>query len=275
MNKYLQYCEFYAASCEKCKGEKRVLEDNVWYSCVCQYNASVKYRFDQIQIYPDNLKYKTWDDFNGIAEGNNRLTPSSLVAAKKAVLQYCFSSTTKDCIKNRLKYSILHKHLSTGKNLIIAGKKQTGKSLLSILVLKEVVYSSALQKMKIDFSWTKMHQIIDAARWSISNNQSDKRIDYDFLDYLENVQFLFIDGVDLLPVSGNHRHPPDIMSIDNLFAKRLIKKLPTIITCSDKFYKSLSTQSGLQDVQHQFGEEFCNLVTHRNNSVVILETGNK
>lgn len=266
---YQQYCDFHASKCKVCKGQKRVEADGVWVTCSCQYSASVKWRFDQIQVFPEELKYKTWGDFTGIGS-SDRLTSDSFVTAKEKALRYCFGSAEPNVVANRSQNSVIHKHLSDGQNVIISGPRRTGKSLIAILILKEVVYSCAIRNRKIDFSWIKLNEIVDAARWSSIDRQSAKSIDYVLLDHLSDVDFLFVDGVDLAPTVGNHRHPPDILSLDKLFSNRLVSKTPTIITCTDRFSTALFSTSGVNEVRIQYGDEFCNLLTHPNNVFIDL-----
>lgn len=259
---YNTYCDFHASKCKKCLGQKSLLVGDIFVTCSCQFHASIKWRFDQIQIYPESLKFKTWNDFNGIDGAKYIVEASCILNAKSKAMEYCFGLTDTELTKNRKKNSVIHKRLSEGRNFIINGETGTGKSLLALLILKEIVLACAIQNRRIDFVWEKSSKIIDSARWS-----DQKSIDYKYLDYISSVDFLFIDDIDLVQTSGNHRHPPDITSLDNLFLYRLKNKLPTIITCSDRFYNS-------RERKVQLGNEFSNLISQQDNFVVNLKRRN-
>lgn len=262
---YEDYCNYHASKCKYCNKQKRLLINGVWVSCSCQYNASVKWKFDQIQVYPDSLKYKTWSDFTGIDEKNRVISVESFVLAKQKALKYCFDSDDPSVVSNRNKNLSIHKRLVDGRNLIISGPKKTGKSLIATLILKEAIYSCTLNNYKMDFVWVKLNEIIDACRWDVTG----KSIDFDLLDYWKDVDFMFIDNVDISPMVGNHRHPPDMLSLNKLFSSRMSKRLPNIVICSDKFYDLATTNSN--EIKIQYGEDFMNLINHPCNTTIELK----
>lgn len=264
---YEDYCEYHANKCKQCKGKKRIQYNDVWVCCSCQYNASAKWRFDQIQVYPDELKYKTWKDFTGVGQ-TNRITAGSFVEAKKKAIEYCFDAADLSVVNDRKQHLVIDKHLRDGQNVVIFGPKASGKSLIATLILKEVVYACAIRGHEYSFAWVKASEIVEAARW---DSNAAKTIDYDTLDFLGDVNFLFVDNLDIAPAVGNHRHPPDIMSVNRVFSYRLSMKLPTIVTCSNKIWEFLQNPATTQEIKTQYGEELYGLLMHPKNVMIKLE----
>src|SRR5437867_2071959 len=130
---YRQYSTFYASKCDACKGVKRLLKNGVWTACSCQYTASAKWRIDQFEVVPPDLKYKTWNDFTGV-HGDSKLTNQSFIQAKQKALRYCFGGEDVSLINDRQKNLIVHEHLNDGQNVVIAGATGSGRTLLAVLI---------------------------------------------------------------------------------------------------------------------------------------------
>jgi hypothetical protein len=65
---YEDLLAYYAARCPVCKGERRIKDENLgWLVCICQEKATVKWRFEQINITPPELKSKSWHDSKALA----------------------------------------------------------------------------------------------------------------------------------------------------------------------------------------------------------------
>ena len=268
---YLDYCRYYASKCNVCKGDKRLWKDDAWYSCGCQYIATVKYRFDRIRIYPPSLKYLSWKDFtgeikevskSGKLEITDHLEPAAILQAKRNAMQYCFGSTDPAVLKNRPKNSIIYKRFLSGKNVIIAGSKQTGKSLLATLILKEVVHASVQNQVDMSFEWIKGTDLFHAARWDTS-----KDVDYDSLYEWADVSFLVIDGLGMS--RGGHTSPPDVIAFNRLFGSRHYEK-PTIIITTDSFVRECQDSLRSSLVVDKLGEELHSLMIDKDNILIDL-----
>lgn len=273
MNKttYSAYLEFYAKKCLKCKGERHIIVDNVATACPCQFTATMKWRFDQIKVRPESLKYKTWSDFTGLIKNEaitvendaiitGMLDPESVKYAKEEALKYCYRNGDNSSFKNL----IVHKHLVDGKNVVISGGKNTGKSLLAVLIVKEVVCASAEYKIDMDFHWATSTKIRNASRWT-----NEKDIDDEYMSYLGRVDWLVIDDVDIENATGHHTNPPDRISLNSLFSTRSIENRPTIFICSEKM-SSMRNPRYIDVVEQQWGKEFVNTFMHHNNLVIAL-----
>ncbi len=269
---YEDYCTYHANKCNKCKGARRIHRDGIWISCGCQYNATIKYRYDRIPVQPERLKFLSWKDFNGIND-NGRLTATSFMDAKTKALEYCFGTTDVTAPDRRSKTLKVHKHISDGKNVIIAGGKQSGKSFVASLILKEVVYAGAIFKSNLSFEWIKGDRIIDGARWETNSSGPVKNIDRELFDHLSEVDFLFVDGVDLTPERGDHRASPDMISINLLFGQRTEMNLPTIVICTDTFRGEVDRHP--RAASERWGEEFISLVLNPANVDIRLEKEGK
>lgn len=257
----IEYCDYYASKCITCKGQKRLKHNGVWIACICQINAHDKFRFEQFDINPPDLKYKSWDDFTGIFE-NIKLTNSSFISAKTKALAYCFNSADLKAVSNRKESLIVHKHIDDCQNLIITGVAGTGKSLIASLIIKEVIHACRIHNLKISFEYAKSNDIQDAARWT-----GTKEIDHVWLDRLSDVDFLIIDGIDI--DRGGHTTPPDHTTVNKLFSYR--KEHPNIIICSTEFFLSLKSHRHINEIVNRWGEEFLSLMRNDKNIVIELE----
>lgn len=268
---YEDYSNYHAKKCLICRGTKRVLRDGIWIACGCQFNATVKWRYDQIQIYPEDLKFKNWEDFCGISSTGAMLKPESLVASKEKALVYCFGSPNPELAKDRSKNSIILEHVRDGQNVIIAGTHGSGRSLLAALILKEVVYASAINQRNVSFHWIRAVELIESARWATSRAGGiSKSIDRESLDNWADADFLFLDGLEIKAPTGDHRAPPDMTSINLLFSHRLAYKLPTILVCSDRFLKASQTPGYRDAVREQWGDDFLSMMNDSRSVVIEL-----
>jgi DNA replication protein DnaC len=271
---YQNYCDYYASKCSICESRKRILKNNIWTCCSCQYTATIKWRFEQIEIHPESLKYKNWADFTGEIKGTNKetgkleilghLSVPTFMGAKQKAMEYCFGSSDIKVLEDKKKYLSVHKHCMDGQNIVIAGRRNTGRTLLAVLVLKEVVNASCFFNLNLEFKWIKSSDLIDAARWDNS-----KSIDHVFLDSLYDIHFLVIDGVDIY--RGGHNTPPDTISLNVLFNYRRKMAYPTIIICSDVFLNSILHAKYGDEVSRPWGEEFYSLITNPSNVTIEME----
>ncbi len=262
---YQDYCDYYASKCKICTGKKRVLHNSIWTCCPCQQHATLKYRFEKIQTYPQELKYSKWSDFTGEIKTKNKqtgkleigghLSAPVFINAKKKAMEYCFSSSDPSVVDDRRNTLVLHKN--NGRNVVIVGKKNTGKTLLAALILKEVAHASYLfKKLNIDFKWLKASDLINASRWD-----NDKSVDHEFLNSLNNIQFIVIDDIDMYRTG--HNTPPDTVSLDVLFSYRKLASYPTIVICTPEFFKTASKYE-------IWGREFTDLITRSDNVLIEL-----
>lgn len=268
---YLDYCKYYASKCKVCKGDKRLWKNETWHACGCQYIATAKYRFDRISIYPPGLKSLGWEDFTGEIrevsktgklEITDHLEPAAILQAKRKAMQYCFNSTNPEVLKDRAKHSVVYRRFLSGQNVIIAGPKRTGKSLLATLILKEVFHASVNHRVDLSFEWVKGMNLFHAARWDTS-----KDIDYDSLYKWEDISFLVIDGLEI--PRGGHTSPPDVIALNRFFAARHYEK-PTIVITTESFIRECQDPMRMHLVIDKLGEELHSLVTDRNNVLIDL-----
>ncbi len=266
---YVDYCQYYALKCEICKGEKRVLHSGIWTSCVCQHTATVKWHLEQFDVSPPDLKYKSWDDFVG-TDGTTRLTDASFISAKQKALQYCFGSSDPDVIKDRRKNLIVHRHCQDGQNVIITGEAGTGKTLIAVLIIKEVAYACRTHNLKLNFKCIKSPFLQDAARWD-----SDKNLDHQLLDDLAEVNFLVLDEVEEYREGGHKTSPPDIIALNVLFGIRQMNSLPTIVICTGRFWAEVNHPRYHEAVSRRWGREFVSLMSNPRNAIIELEKDKK
>ena len=264
----------YASDCKLCKGAQSVVgADDIRRECACQKIARQKWRLEQVRIRPPSLKYKNWADFNGTIEvydeivGN--LTIESALAGRDKAFQYCFeSSYNPELLKNKSLHLRVQKHAFDGQNIIITGDSGSGRSLLSVLILKEVICASLSHSL--DYRWVEAYDLIDGARWTNSGH-SHKGVDHDYLDHISGLDFLFLEGVGV-QVWG-HNYPPDHFALDKLFGNRRSMRLPTILTCSKDLWKLVMGRnpSGHTEVHRIYGNQFLEILQDSNNIVINLE----
>lgn len=268
------YQIYYAKQCLICNGNATILDGNIRRECVCQKKARRKFRFEQIDIYPPDLKYKDWSDFTGIITKQDKiighLTTQSVLNARNKAFSYCYKAPfSLDILKNRGQYLKVHHHLDDGQNIIIAGDEQTGKTLLAAIICKEVANASVLVNRDLDYRWIKFYDIINAARWNLDyNTGQSKQIDHPFLDRLSELDFLFIDAMDLQ--RGGHNSPADHISMDSLFGARILNYRPTIVICSKRVTSLLSTGPGQEQLAAAYGFQFMSLLKNSNNLLIEL-----
>jgi len=262
------YCSYYASKCKECKGARRVWKNDIWMACGCQYIASVKWRFEQIDVFPPSLKYLSWKDFTGDIKAvhggksqiSNQLDMSTFIHAKKEVLKYCFNSSDISVLDDRQNKSAIFERYAAGDNIIISGSKKTGKSLLATLILKEVVYASVSTKNDLSFEWISWNELLEAARWD-----TDKPINSEQLYLWSDIDFLVIDGI---ARQGGHTTPPDLVALNSFFVRR--RHLPTIIVASTLFVYDCRHPIRSQGVEYKFGSELLSLISGSNNFMLAL-----
>ena len=264
------FAEYYSKNCSVCNGAKRVQVNEVWTKCLCQHRATLEFRYSQIPVYPEELKYKEWSDFTGEIKGFNEGRSETVgrlkncgVWAKTGAMKYCFKAIDPESLKDRKNNLIVLNHLRDGQNLIIIGGRNTGKTLLAALVNREIALASFYARRNIDFRWIKGGAVLEASRWDNS-----KEVDHNTLEDLSEVDFLTIDGVDV-PLGG-HNTPPDMIALNLLFSRRLENKKPTIVIASDDFYKRATHETAYREITRLWGEEFLNLLTLSTNVFVEL-----
>lgn len=256
-----QWCIVAADGCPLCGGNRHVLVDGSFIACCCQFEATRKYRLEQIEINPNHLKYLDWADFTGIIKQDSRiegsLTMESAKLSRDKAFEYCFGSPFgADVLKHRRKHNVVHKHLKTGRNVIIAGDKKSGKTMLAVLMLKEI-------PITYDYKWETISRIVDAARWD-----HGRPINHFYLDHLAELSFLFVDNVDL--IKGGHNSPPDHISMNVLFGARRTFDLPTVLICSRKFLHLTQNPAGREGILAFYGDEFTRMITHPDNFTIEL-----
>ena len=267
---YQDYAVYYASKCNICHGEKRVKVENVWTACVCQQSASLKFKFEQFEVDPPELKYKSWNDFDGFLRDKNGkkvqiISTASWCKAKQQALDYCFGSSEPEVLKNRRKHLVVHKHRYDGQNVIIIGHEQCGRTLLASLIIKEVAYACRIHNLDLTFKYIKAYDLMNAARWS--NEVGMNRV---LLDDIEDTDFLVIDEVGLLPAKGHHTYPADYYTMNVLFRNRTMHSLPTIVIRTDAFWMQ-ATESKYEDVSSQWGRSFLSLMNDPKNVIIKME----
>lgn len=262
--KYEDLCDLFSRRCKVCLGSRFTTQNGIDCVCSCQMRAAIKWRFEQIEIFPPSLKYKNWKDFTGIIGGDKitgSLTPESVKAAKDAALTYCFGSNDLRLVKNRRKNLIIHNHLRDGQNIVIAGNKHSGKTLLAALLLKEVAWSSVIHDKKLTFKWVKYSDIVSAAMWD-----KGRPVDYDYLDHLTTIHFLAIDDIDL--VSSGHNQGHDHFATNTLFKERKTSLYPTIFVSSLEFLSK--SRKDPKFITDKFGNGFADSVLDPKNIIIDL-----
>ena len=269
------FCRYYASICDLCNGSRLVRKDGKRIGCPCQRKADARFQFEKIHINPHSLKQKTWGDFNGIIKLNNKivghLDPSCVQGAKEKSLKYCFKGGVPSP-ENR----IVHKHIRDGQNIVIGGPRHSGKTLLAILIIKEVRQAILEQHAHATFAWISSSELRNAARWD-----ENKAIDHAYLGELSDVDFLVIDDVDIdkrggdspdmTRSYGHHTNPPDRISLNMLFGVRDMHRRPTIIISSEKFLTDLENPIYEDFIIQQWGDEFYALATKSSNVMMRLE----
>ena len=269
---FADYREYYASECKICLGSSYVIENEIYRECVCQKKARRKYRLEQIDIYPPELKYKSWTDFSGVIFQESKVVGNlkieSVINARDKAFEYCFGvSFDKNILQNKAKHLKIHKHLNDGQNVIIVGDEKTGKSLLGALICKEVANAAFITNKDFDYRWVKFYDIINAARWVFDYSSGvHKPVNHSYLDMLADLDFLFIDGVD---VQRGKNYPVDHVAMDSLFGARTLFQKPTIIICSKKILQMLNNHAGQEQIVTVFGNEF--LQIFRKNNTLIIE----
>jgi len=277
--KYDSLQRLYASTCGMCNGVQSVVGRD-WASreCRCQKRGRQKLNLEKVNIRPNSLKYKDWADFNGTIEANGEivgnLTLESALAGRDKAFQYCFGSPY-DCnlLKNKSDHICIQKHKSDGQNVIITGDSGTGRSLLSVLILKEVIYAHSVFTDRFGYDWVEVYNLIDAARWTTSGNSS-KGVDHEYLDNIADLNFLFLEGVGIQ--TRGHNYPPDHFALDRLFGNRRSMRLPTILTCSKELWMLVTGKNprGREEVHKIYGNQFLEILRDSSNIVIDLERDN-
>ncbi len=270
----------YASDCHDCQGIQSVVDAaGIRRECQCQKFARQKWRLEQVKIRPNSLKYKDWADFNGTIEAHGEiigsLTTESALSGRDKAFRYCFGTTFDlALLKNKSSHLLVQKHISDGQNVIITGDGGSGKSLLAVLILKEVICASSFLPRTLDYRWVEAYDLIHGARWEASGFVTSKSIDYDYLDHLSGLDFLFLEGVGIQ--TRGHNSPPDHFVLDRLFGHRRSANLPTVLTCSKELWKLATGRNprGFAPVHQIYGNQFLEVIQDSNNIVIDLEKEN-
>lgn len=267
-----------ASSCKLCHGVQSLVgTDGASRECPCQKLARQKWRLEQVKIRPNSLKYKNWADFNGTIEANGEiignLTLESALAGRDKAFQYCFgSSYDPKILQNKSSHLFVQKHILDGQNVIITGDSGTGRSLLSVLILKEVIRASSSRSF--DYRWIEAYDLIDAARWTAAGGHSGKPVNHSYLDTITDLHFLFLEGVGIQ--TRGHNYPPDHFALDKLFGHRRSIRLPTILTCSKDLWMLVTGKNprGREEVHKIYGNQFLEILRDSSNVIIDLERDN-
>lgn len=268
---YADYREYYAHDCQICNGNQLVIEDDVRKECICQKKARRKYRLEQIDIYPGELKYKDWVDFTGVITKQDQvvghLKIDSAISARDKAFQYCYGVPfNKNIISSRYKHLKIQEHLYDGQNIVISGDDRTGRSLLGAIICKEVANATVVLNRDLDYRWVKFYDILNAARW-VYDQQHHKPVNHNYLDMLAGLDFLFIDGIDLQ--RGGKNYPADHIAMDSLFGSRTMFNLPTVLITSKKILKMFNVVGGQDQLASTFGFEFMQMF--RKDDTIVIE----
>lgn len=284
---YEQYCEHYARQCDNCKGKRRYKIDGNWTACPCQQKAALKFRFESIPIQPEELKRLTWKDFTGrVPKKGSVISGNAYQSARKTLLGYCFNSNDEKAIlsndfdvmqERRRLYSCVLDHLQDGQNLAIFGGSETGKSLLAMIVIKEVIYASLVfGRPNVSFRWTRGSELLHAVTW----DGEGKTVDEAFMWDLVATDYLVIDDVYL--ERKGHSRAPDVVELDRLFSERMIRSRPTIIVGEPEIATCVLGNGG-NDIMakknlrktliHSWGISFFKLLSDKKTTLLHLEKG--
>ena len=267
------FCLYYASRCSHCNGQKRILNNGVWYECQCQILANTKWKLERLRVYPDYLKQLTWSDFTGVIKQNDvqtgMLTVESAIKSKQQALEYCYKNGDNSSASNL----ILHRRASSGSNLIISGGKSSGKTLLGVLVIKEVLKTCVVNNLSMSFDWVSSSEVKEYSRWD-----NTKAINHSKISELSDVDFLVIDDVDIevesIGKTYNHSLPPDRVCLNSLFRSRNMFRHPTLLLCSDRLVQWTDSPLHIDSVSQQWGTEFVNMLTNKSNVIIKLEKAN-
>lgn len=260
---YEDYCNFYAQRCKICKSAKRVQKNNVWTSCICQHTATSKWHLEEFDVYPPELKYKTWSDFTGVSNrGDDVLMAESLCEAKSKIFAYCFGKYDQSYLEDRKKHLTVHKHRADGQNVVIVGDNRTGKTMLSVLIIKEIVHACQIHNLDLKFQIINANVIRDLASWDPS-----KPIDHDSLEALEAIDYLVVDDLDIFE-SGGYRFP-DIGRLNIFFRRRTISACPTVFLCSPAFWNQLRIVNSGR-IRQLWGDDIVDSLTRKDNTLILL-----
>lgn len=269
----------YASDCKLCRGAQSVVDiDNIRRECLCQKLARQKWRLEQVKIRPNSLKYKDWADFNGTIEAGGEivgnLTLESAISGRNKAFQYCFGSPyDPELLQNKSSHLYVQKHVSDGQNIIVTGDSGSGRSLLAVLILKEVIRASSFLSHSLDYRWVECYDLVDAARWT-NLGGSNKGVDHDYLDHIAGLDFLFLEGVGIQ--TRGHNYPPDHFALDKLFGYRRSMRLPTVFTCSKDLWKLMTGRNprGRDEVHKIYGNQFLEILQDGSNVLIDLEKEN-
>jgi len=267
------YYRRFAKNCPRCKGQRTILVNGVLTRCICQNKAVKRLYFDKISISPSSLKYKEWDDFNGSIlnlEGDvdGALTVSSLEEAKRKAMEYCFDHWDIDVDKERNKAINIDRHLRDGQNLVIFGSPGSGKTLLAVLVLKELLRCMWIRKRDYRYKWIKFTDLVGHARWDNSRS-----VNHDRLDELSESHFLFIDGIDVYRSGEGHNTPPDLIELDRLFSYRRAMSIPTIMTATTSLRDAMKAPALAGLAKKWCGDELISMMCSSETVRIVLDRG--
>lgn len=263
---YLDLSQWYANRCPHCHGKQYIEIQGSPRRCICQKTATARARLEAVDIVPENLKYMQWKDFTGLIRNDDEikgsLTTTSATEGRNAAFRYCYDKDFDLSLTKNPSNLVLSNRLRDGKNVIITGPQNSGKSLLGVLILREACRSYIIGK-NFQFRWVKFYDIINHARW----NAKDKEINHVLLDEYAELDFLFIDGVDMH--LGGHNSPPDHVAMNVLFGTRRSFHLPTIYICSNVFMQS--AKRNIDNTVTLFGQEFGSSISDPKNTVIELK----
>jgi hypothetical protein len=243
-------------------------------------------------VIPDELKYKRWEDFTGRADPDGSgekdfLDFNVAFKAKLMALEYCYGDTVRnmpmegsqEAIKtltsdnSRATKSLILSNKRSGRNVVIIGPKKSGRSLLALLILKEVAWASFHQNHRVSWKYTVGTELLEAATWG-----AGKTLNLDLLDELTEVSFLLIDNVKTqnLPASNTE--------LNRVFLARARNRLPTIMVFNQGIaniparrlqamgYRDGAVQNDIanpwDEIERVWGDVFVSVCQAQNNLVI-------
>jgi hypothetical protein len=255
LKSYQKGCSFFKQSvCSRLGGCRCWLWSEVW-----AYIDSV---------VPDEYRHFTIQDFTGLRDGDQLLSPKIVKAARDVLVEYVWNgiASNQDYDETWLTKCVLNKRFEEGSSLIIYGdpwkqstsgnnrpfRKPLGRTMLAAIVMKEVIFQRLLPGHSSDsYAWvhfqTLCHRLMDKAN-------GNKDYDAEIASY-EQADWLVVDGIQMLPSTDAMRGFKASV-LEKLFGERVENKLPNILVFQDDVSK-------FDDLQFDFGPSINSIINSR------------
>jgi len=276
----LKWRKRYAAICKKHEGGFEKMPLFCWCESAAQVAAYIE------AIIPDGYQEFEISDFTGAKKDQQLLNYKVVLAAKEAVINYCWQGISQDehgkfDLIEWYPKSIMEFRRKQGHNLVIYGdpyvrelkngtiktfKKPLGRSMLAAVVMKEAIRTRLRPLHQADtYAWVSYARLYTKLmQQALALSKDEKAFDAELADY-EEADWLCVDGIEIERTATEASKTFRSRVLDNFFEERSRNNRPNVLVFQDDL-------SIVDDLRTEFGITISTIInSEKTTRVKLLE----